>query len=499
MRGASGEFTILVNGAEPAGGICVRETDLQHGDGSPRSAYVEFYASGGASDPVPCRVIFNRARTVPDRPNLVDPVEWSPRAWHAAPTLFALTDADYLCASEIAPLPLVPLTDPRLPPALLPYLTDVVDKWNRTTEAGAAQYDEQYVLICRYLVSGDPHYLAEACMRNQSDDTTRQAVPWSYYVVDKDLNWSPVDANPTNYEKIGSSGDGLASEPYDTSLTQTMLHGLTGWFYAKICVVRNASVWFSDALTAGTPNLTGYTPRLENRRYLQQAVLASLLGLDYTFNASGGRTFKSPTDEWGTAHITMPERVRQRITQQKAYAETLVAGVNGIPAWWPSLWATGEDTVNGDAGYTPNFQYLTSAVLLIAAWNEIDVRPELLEQLDAVAAWLRSQLRDAGLAINGHRIYAAPYSVTDPAAIEASGAQNGYYTCTFAWTFAYQWARDGDESARDLYDHVCDERHLMYSLSGEQAPQRKLLGEVDVFVYHGAAMRCGVLPYREAA
>jgi hypothetical protein len=509
---------ILVNGAEPAGGIYIQLLDGRHADNSYRSAYVEFAATCGSAETVPCDVRLNETRTVSDIGSPVDAVELSPRSWQAAPTLFGITDATYLCNSKLAPLPLIPLTDPRIPASTLTWITTAFDTWNASNNASnSATYDEQYPIICRYMVTGELNWLAQALERNQTEDNTRAATVFSYQVANAATNWNASglgypDLNPSNYSGRATADDeGVPAEWVDTSLASWMIYGLTGWEYAKLTIEKNTTghpvIGFNDSAESSTFSPTGGTygqPRQNFRQALQQGVLGAMLNMTRSIDTRNGRVYKSLSNEWGStiANRSMKDRVIRRIDRLKAYAEGLVSGTD-VPTYWPKLWGTGADRITDTVGRTPNFQFTTSASLWMAYYNNVYALAAIPTQLDAIASWLRSQVGpgvtpSAGAGA-GRAVYGTPYECIDPADVPTYD-DNGVYTTVVAWLFAWQWARTGDTTARDLFDHVCDVRHLYYNASTNQeqsptgADARKIFGELFYLCYHAAALRAGVDP-----
>ena len=490
---------ILVNGEEPETGVYLTLLDGRHANDNYRSAFVEFQASCGSTETVTCTV--TRAERVGmDRIAPQDSVELAPLAWQRAPTLFAITDATYLCNADVAPMPLVPLDDPRMPAGTREFVTTGYDNWLATTTAGTAQYDENYHLACRYVASGNVADLAAAIMRNASNNTPTvvQAAPWNYYVAGEEVTWAGVNLNPAGYAALNPTGKGIPSEPYDTSLTQFMVYQLTGWEYSKLHIERNAAAWLSDYQETlefdPNGNTWGY-PRQNYRRVLQQGVLGAILRMNRYVNTGDGIAFKHPDT---VSPASMATRVQNRISRLKEVAEGYASPAE-IPAWWDDqrLWGVGKDEVNGtDVVPAPNFQFSMAGCFVMAHRGGIDTRDEIPTHVVKIASWTRGQAVNVGNATNGYPIYATPYEVQDPAAL--TPGENGVYTSDNAWLFALDWARTGSTAARDLFDHVFDERHLKFSLTQDETKTHKIRGEIFHMSMHAAAMRCGVDPFAEA-
>lgn len=501
-------MSVLVNGSEPLGGIYIKLLDGRHADGSYRSAYVEFTASCNSNETVPCKIKFATPRTVPDLVSPVDPVELSPRSWHAAATLFAVTDATYLCNARIMPLPLVPLTNPNLSAGVVNFLTTFHDSWATTTNQGNAGYDDNYPLICRYIMTGNPAWLAQACERNQSDNTptVRQQIHWSYYVAQSNFpapGTTPagfVVLNPASYS-TSRIGGGEPAEWQDVSLTQFALYQLTGWEYAKIHIERNATAYlafgFSDyssqssQVAAYSPAATGNQgfPRQSMRWALQQGVLGAIIRMN-RYIAVGASVFKSPADPYGNANLSMATRVQNRITRLEDYANGLNIGVD-TPAWFPRVWGVNPALYTPAPGI-PNFQFATAVSLWIAYLNGVDTRNTIPTQIDVIADWLQSQM----LLVNGY--WCMPYGMENPANITSSNANNNTLVVMCAWLLAWKWARTGNTTARDQYDALMAQTSIIYAANqtpvGPESPTRKNLGELWYLAYHAAALRAGVNP-----
>ena len=515
VTGPSGltSVRVLVDGAEPAGGIHIRLLDGRHSDNSYRSAYVEFTATCGSAATIPCSVVLGQTRATPDIATPANTVELSPRSWHAAPTLFAITDATYLCNSRVAPLPLVPLTHPGLPVSVVTYLTTFHDSWATTTSTGNAGYDDNYPLICRYLVTGNPAFLAEALKRNQSDNTptVRQQIAWSYYVADPAFTpasgvagWTVL--NPAGYATTRTDA-GAPAEWQDTSLTNFTIYQLTGWEYGKIHIERNATIdatsGFGDgAATAAT--VASYSPTLANQGYprqtmrwrLQQGVLGAMLRMDRYINV-GFQRYKDPANTAGTAGLSMVTRVQNRITRLEDYANGLNIGVDA-PTWFPRLWGVRPSLWNTPDGI-PNFQWATAASLWIAYANGIDTRASIPAQIDALADWAQSQLRLS----KGY--WCVPYQMLDPATLtdpltwgDAANRTNNTLAVMLAWLLAWKWTRTGDTTARDQYDAMMAQTNFAFDTRPTtvqlESATRKNLGELWYMAYHAAALRAGVNP-----
>jgi hypothetical protein len=485
---------VLVGGSEPASGLWIEALEARHSDDSIKSAYVEFTASCDSDESVACEVRIGQARTNADLGAVTNAVDRAPRAWQAAPTLFAITDAAYLCASRIAPMPLVPLSHPNLPASVVTWLTTEFDVWNASTStSGNAQYDEQYPLICRYLCTGNPAFLAEACERNQSENTptVRTRLPWSYYVADGTVTWNGVDLNPANYPKMTGDPNGAGSEPWNTALSALMIYQLTGWEYGRLHIERDAVAGrYSDfrvttsQLSAWSLNGTtfGY-PRQAYRWQMQGGVLAHTLRMNRYVDIGGGLAFKAPTDPHGTASLTIKQRVELVFDRLLAYNATVEAGVDGVPAWWPELWAVGKS----NSIDSPNFQFVTLNVPWMAYLNGADTRASIPTQIDAVADFVQDQM-----VLNGS-FWCINYGVTDPGALGTPN--NGTFATVLAWLMAWKYARTGDTTARDRYDALSRQANVIYAApSGAEAVTRKIGGEMFYMAYHGAALRAGVNP-----
>lgn len=505
---------LLVNGSEPAGGIYIQLLNGRHSDDSYRSTYVEFTATCGTAETVACEVRINQTRNVADIGSPADAVELSPRSWQAAPTLFAITDAAYLCASKVAPLPLVPLTHPNLPSSVVTYLTTEMDRWNTATTQGTAGYDEHYVLICRYLTTGNAAFLAEALERAQSESSTRTQIRWDYYLADSAVSWQGVDFNPSNYTKTTGGTAGSPAEWQDHSLTHFMMYQLTGWEYGRLHIERNATSEVTHGFGDQAESVQGSYTQDDNHAYprqvfrwrLQQGVLGAMLRMNRYVKVGTDTfdpVFKSPTDAHGTAAVAMSTRVQNRITRLKALAEARVAGVD-VPSWWPTIWGVTAASVNGTTPFSstskvPNFQFTTAASLWMANFNGIDTRSDLLTQLDAIADWVISQTFAPA---NGR--YVMPYQIVDPAnpgtytgdCNTVTVPTSGVYPAVLAWLYAWKYARTGNTTARDLYDAVCNRTHLYYcsQTDTDERLTRKQMGELFYLAYHGAALRAGVNP-----
>jgi hypothetical protein len=174
------------------------------------------------------------------------------------------------------------------------------------------------------------------------------------------------------------------------------------------------------------------------------------------------------------------------------------SGVQGstVPSWWPKLVGSGVSNSNGSAasGYTPIFQFLTSIVMWMAYMNGTDTRASIPTNLDDIADFVRSQSPPSSvLAFNGYNFYGTNYTITDPSALGTP--ENGTFTTALAWLSAWTYARSGhtDTAARDFYDQICHDDHLIYieSTSQMEAKGRKIFGEVFYLAFHGAALRAG--------
>ena len=491
---------ILVNGSEPAGGIYATLLDGRHSDDSYRSVFVEFQATVNDASPVTCSCVFNTVRSVADIGSPQIATELVNRAWCLAPTLFGITDPSYLCASQVAPLPVVPLTD--MPASVQTFLTTELDLWNATNTLSDASYNEQYPLLCRYLSTGSMDDLAEAIQRNASNNgggELSQQLDWNYGITDAAASYTP-DTNPANYAQSGSAVNdtGVMAEPQDAALTNYLVYQCTGWVYSKYHIWRNAicnngAAAFGDYAETLTlvpdGNNDGY-PRQNFRWSYMQGVLAHILRLDTELDFASYLQFKIGADTYGTASRSMAARVQRRSLRLAAYAATVVG-----PAWWVDLWGTGEDNVDGTLSpRAPNFQYTTALSLAMAYLNGTDTTSAVYTQMDAIADWVWGQQTVNTITYNGYGIYGMPYEVTDPAGLPSGGS--GTYAVGVAALYAWRYARDNTRTTeRDRIDYVMKAEHIAYwngASHQAETKSRKIYGEMFHMAFHAAAWRSGV-------
>lgn len=489
--------------AEPSSGIFRALLDGRHSDGSYKSVFVALLDTVNDANEVPYTVqVTGGARVIPDRDAPLDPVEFTNRAWQLAPTLFGITDPAYLCACEVAPLPLVPLSS--MASSVQSFLTTELDAWLTASSTEDAMYNEAYIVGCRYLMTGNLDDLAEMCQRNASNGDSGEypvAFPFSYFVAQANLaSWATygeLNFNPANYGNTGNSY-GWAGEPADNSLQMFLVYQLTGWVYGKLTIFKNAmaagngSVSVSDnTQLAGYSTGGSYTtyPRQWFRAGLQQAVLAHILRFTQTVWLSdtgfGGFTINDAGAFPTVGGRTMAQRVQAMIDAMETHANDIT-----LPSWLPfHLWGFSQAVISTPS--VPNFQWITAfATLLMAYKSGADTRSKVLTQLDQIAETVWGQQTGNSVSYNGYPIYGVPYALDDPAGLGASGS--GVFNIDIAPLHAYAFARNNAQTTkRDRARYVWDARHIAYwngSSHGVQLKSIKMVGELFHMTAHGEAL-----------
>jgi hypothetical protein len=504
---------VLVNGSEPAGGLFIELVEGYHSDDSRKAARIEFEATVNDANPVLCTVNLSGVRTVADRTTAQDTVEFTTRAWQLAPTLFGITDAAYLCNSRIAPMPLIPDDDPRIPAPLLTYATTFYDTLEAGVVGGGAEYDEAYACHCRYLTSGDLAYLEQATTRCAADGR------FSYYVPNPDFPYdtvsypnanaiAPVNLNPVEYATTNGSGNGIPSEPFDYSLSYLLCYWLTGWEYGRLIVEKNSAHKNTDyGWSLGTSAETlGAEVRNTVRRYLLQGIAASGLHPLREIDMKGGLVYRSGTQAWGAeaASKTLDERAQRMMARHQLYRDTVLS----VPAWLPKMIGFNTDAANDQNGYAqPNFQFEFAWVFVMAYLNGTITDTDMLDEAEHYGAWVASQISPLRTATNYHEstLRTMPYLITPPATVAdgtGTGDQSttsGVYPLMTLHVLALHYALTGDTDSRDLFDEIAaNYSKQMFEFTtpglapGAISPEgatSKLFGQVMHTLRHGIAWR----------
>jgi hypothetical protein len=511
---------VLVDGSEPSSGLFIELIEGYHPDDSYKAARIEFQATVNDANPVTCEVRIGEARTVTDRTTAQNTVEFTPRSWQLAPTLFGITDATYLCNSRIAPMPLVPDDDSRIPAPLKAYITNGTrgfDWLAASTNSGLSQYDDPYAFYTRYLTTGDLSYMAEATARHASNNASGEKVTvigFNYYTVTPDWPYddqtypnanavSPVNVNPIGYTSV--NGPGSPNEPFNMTTSQLMTYWLTGWEYGRLHVERGGLL--SDfRWTQGTSATTFNELRNTVRRRLLTHIAAAVLDPQREYDFKSGNVFRSGTAAWGAeaAGKSQKERTVREMARHQLYRDTVLAP----PSYMTPMLGFSTDAANNTNGSgTPNFQWEFGWVFVFAYLSGIVVDDDMLDEAQRYGEWLLTQVAPLRTATNlsNRQIYPMPYSSTDPAVIAAgtgtadTGNINGTYCMMVAPMFALLYALTGNTTARDLFDDLmvrADDQFNAFSTPGNdpgtvggEARTIKLFGQCMQVIRHAVAWR----------
>jgi len=474
---------VLVNGVEPAGGIWIEALEPRHTNGNLKLAYVEFEATCGSSETVPCTVD-NAARTVPDRTALVDAVQRAPLAWCRQPTFFFVTDPAYRVSCRLTALPLVTMAtvQANCPAAWHASLTTEFDSRLDavTPNSGTASYNMHYALMCRAEMTGNP---ADA-VRGLAGFIDVDGVPnagghkLSYY--------TPATESYSPAMRLGSNQTGnqfgVGGEQWDLGPSLLLGYAQTGaQQLGTSAELQGAFGGQAAAISAQ------WGARYNLRRNVSNWLVGRLLGRTRTVQSIGGGW------TWNPNALTPATELTNRLNTLETNANTLTTA-NGVPTWLQGFNLYGYSATAYTGNELASFQFGVAVYPLMGAYLNIAQDARILTALDGIRDFLRSQLNPYTHP-SGFQSWAHPYAGADPSTL-ATTATAAFLTTIFSSNFAFAYARNNaDTESRDIADALVDERmwdRNVVAGGGGETLSWKVMGEWIYMMPHSAAWRAGV-------
>jgi hypothetical protein len=467
-------------------------------------------------------LVFDRARRLP--PPTAPRID---SGWMRAPRLIACTDAAHLCASRIAPYPLVPLTHPRLPQGWKTFLMAELDGTDpdfpcygnlRPYVQADAQYPAGYwggnanynflsALYYRYMTSGDLDKLAEA------HHCAQYAFGFNVKVQDLTYGNGLVRyASPFNGHRALEN----FSTNFDYPSTPTQPLGTTEWysgFHADMYVCYCLSGWPQAAGTLipyGIRNLVGSWGGGKTFGYPTGSYDASAYGGRFDFRLIREAEIyyamlNLPMDlRWDLYYTVVAPTIRNN---REKYLEYLQAKCfDSFEAWskrFPQghylhgIWGMAPSfsgAFGSGPGTYPNFQGITFFNTVLLLYLNLIKDPRVPDQMVKYARLMAAQARGPVAAWkSGRPLYRMPYMMTDGAKMNPAAATSFYTTGMLVPLWVYAWRVTGDPRMLALADaHATHQAWVYDSNQGSAGVGWKQLGEVYHMAYHAAAWRAGV-------
>ena len=448
-------------------------------------------------------------------------------AWMRAPRLIGCTDVAHLCASRIAPYPLVPVTHPRLPAQWKAFLTTELDGTDRDFPCygnlrpyvqadekypagywgGGANYNFLSALYYRYLTSGDLDKLADA------HHCAQYAFGFNVSVNDLTYGNGPVRyAAPFE----GHGADDPFTTNYEYATTKTQPLGTTEWnsgFHADMYVCHCLSAWpqaVGTLIPYGLRNLVGSWGGGQTFGYPTASYDASWYGgrFDFRLNRDAEIYYgmlNLPMDlQWDLYyHVDAPTIRKNRAKylgffQAKCF-DSFETWCHRFPEghYLHGIWGTAPSFAgaNGSGpGTYPNFQGITFFNLVLLLYLNFIPDSRVPEQMVKYARLMAAQVRGPVTAWrSGRPLYRMPYMMADGKTMNPAAATSFYTTAMLVPLWVYAWRVTGEPQFLSLADaHATHQAWVYDNNRGSAGAGWKQLGEVYHMAYHAAAWRAGV-------
>lgn len=494
--------------------IYVNALNGAHPDGSLKAVQIQTTLS--VADTTPIALTLKLA--TPPSAGAVTPID-PDLAWQQAMTLLYCTDAEHMCACNITPMPLIPLSDPAIPEDVVTFATDSFDEWVDETvtdetpsgSGNGASYNWSYYMYCRYIMTGNPDDIEEIT-RIMSDDSSN----WSGNNTELNIEYYiPGDANDASISGETIPGSGNWIDVYDD--------------YPN----RSGNAWAGEAKSAFKDFFMAYycTGSEFYRRLLLWHTYPYLNFAQEDITVVGGASAGYYAN-YGTARFTYRRDCAAHIWCQLS-GETHNIGGNGNPQTWDispkidqgfnvlSEWdeENFRDGIFGSnpryteggsqsaPGVFPLFQYEVLIDVLIPYYNNIDADSRIPAAMAGAAEYVLSQWTGPHVR-RGYNYWVQRYeNETDPDTItyaaneswmptgstmQGSGAVSYTYMNihTMAWLYRY----NGNPTAKAVVDDLMlpgPVGDTSFWAGGWSGVRRKQLGQTWSNMAHAIAWRYG--------
>ncbi len=448
-------------------------------------------------------------------------------AWMRAPRLIGCTDAAHLCASRIAPYPLVPLNHPRLPQAWKTFLSTQFDgtdpdfpaygnvrpyvqsdtKYPAVYWGGNSNYNFLSALYYRYLVSGDLDKLADAhhCAQyafgfnvkvqdlTYGNGLVRYASPFGGHRA--------LETFTTNFEYPSTLPQPLGTTEWNSGFHADMYvcYCLSGWPQAAGTLIpygiRNLVGSWGGGKNFGNPtgsyDASGYGGRFDFRLSREPEIYFAMLNL--------------PMDlRWDMYYTVVAPSIR---SNREKYLEYLQAKCfDSFESWskrFPQghylhgIWGMAPSfagAFGSGPGTYPNFQGITFFNTVLLLYLNLIKDPRVPDQMVKYARLMAAQTRGPVKAWkSGLPLYRMPYMMTDGAKMNPAAATSFYTTAMLVPLWVYAWRVTGDQHMLVLADAHATNKAWVYDTNlGSAGVGWKQMGEVYHMAFPAAAWRAGV-------
>ena len=503
-------------------GVAVADLGPRHADGSIKAVTIHsiLNVSSGSAKTLTLRLDHPRTVRAPS-PQAID------IAWMRAPRLIGCTDAAHLCASRIAPFPLVPLTHPRLPAQWKTFLTTEFDgrdpdfpcygnlrpyvqadvKYPAGYWGGNSNYDFLSALYYRYLTSGDLDKLADAhhCAQyafgfnvsvndlTYGNGTVRYASPFEGHAA--------LENFVTNFEYPTTRGQPLGTTEWNSGFHADMYicYCLSAWPQAAGALIpygiRNLVGSWGGGQTFGYPtanyDASSYGGRFDFRLNRESEVYYAMLNL--------------PMDlRWDMYYQVQAPTIRTHRAKYLGYFQAKC--FDSFEAWcrrFPrdhylhGIWGMAPSfagAYGSGPGTYPNFQGITFFNLVLLLYLNFIQDARVPEQMVKYARLMAAQTRGPVTAWkSGRPLYRMPYMMANGATMNPAAATSFYTTGMLVPLWVYAWRMTGEPRMLALADaHATHQAWVYDSNLGTAGNGWKQLGEVYHMAFHAAAWRAGV-------
>jgi hypothetical protein len=448
-------------------------------------------------------------------------------AWMRTPRLIGCTDAAHLCASRIAPFPLVPVTHPSLPAHWKAFLTTEFDGTDRDFpcygnlrpyvqadvkhpagySGGNANYNFLSALYYRYLTSGDLDKLADAHHCAQ--------YAFGFNVSVNDLTYeNGVVRYASPFKGHAALENFITNYEYPTTPAQAL--GTTEWnsgFHADMYVCYCLSAWpqaVGTLVPYGLRNLTGSWGGGQTFGYPTASYDASGYGgrFDFRLNREAEIYYTMlnlPMDlRWDMYYSVVAPTIRNNRPKYLGYFQAKC--FDSFETWchrFPrdhylyGIWGTAPSfagAYGSGPGTYPNFQGITFFNLVLLLYLNFIQDSRVPDRMVKYARLMAAQARGPVAAWkSGRPLYRMPYMMADGARMNPAAATSFYTTGMLVPLWVYAWRVTGEPQFLALADaHATHQAWVYDSNLGSAGAGWKQLGEVYHMAFHAAAWRAGV-------
>ncbi|MGH8582457.1 MAG: hypothetical protein ACREWG_06625 [Gammaproteobacteria bacterium] len=460
-------------------------------------------------------------------------------AWMRNPTLIGCTDATHMCATRVAPLPLVSVDHPDLPAQWKTFLTTEFDvttgvwpSWGRPrsqvladtvpgTFGGTANYNFLSALYYRYMTSGDLDKLADAhhlaqyaggwpidmrsatfCAPGRSSDGNGQdpgtgTASKVVLYAEAYQGHAVGDIFPINYEAYtGLSFQPLADGEVFSGIYIDcfMCYCLSGWNQALGTVLPYMTKQFGNGFPTTPADAYIYGGRQDWRQWRQADLFYGLLtmpmALKYqdVYNATpllpSPRTHLATYQSWYQISYFDSFDTWSKRFEPTGQPNSFLYGKWCAAPSWPGAFGS-------VVGAVPNFQLqIVFADVMIAYCNFVqDARvPQAMVDLATLCLNQTTGPHEMLSFQPGQFAYKIPYMMSNSTA----GASEYWANTMLLPLYVYAWRVTGNTAFRDIADaHASHTKNAIGGGGPGGSSGFKEMGEVWNLAFHAAAWRAG--------